>query len=75
MTINQQNSSFNIDYDTNNNNCSKSKFINEERRRLVAKLWVQSKSETEIARELHCNVSTICRDTNFLNYLNNLIKM
>ena len=40
---------------------AESKFIIEERRRLVAKLWAQSKSETEIARELHCNVSTICR--------------
>ncbi|HSF50453.1 MAG TPA: helix-turn-helix domain-containing protein [Nitrososphaeraceae archaeon] len=57
--MNKQNS--NYEYDLNNNN-SKSKFIIEERRRLVAKLWAQSKSETEIARELHCNVSTICRD-------------
>ena len=58
MTIDQQNSSFNYDFDTNNNN-SKSKFIIEERRWLVAKLWAQSKTETEIARELHCNVSTL----------------
>ena len=64
MTIEQQKSSFNIDYDTNNNN-NKSKFIIEERRRLVAKLWAQSKSETEIARELYCNVSTVCRDIDF----------
>ena len=70
MTIDQQNSKFNIDYDTNNNNGnSKSKFLIEERRRLVAKLWAQSKSETEIARELHCNVSTICRDIKFLKKL------
>ena len=62
MTINKQNSSFNFDYDANNNNNSKAKFIIEERRRWVAKLWAQSKSETEIAGELHCNVSTICRD-------------
>ena len=68
MTIDQQNSNFKLDYDTNNNN-SKSKFIIEERRRLVAKLWAQSKSETEIARELHCNVSTICRDIKFLKKL------
>jgi DNA-binding CsgD family transcriptional regulator len=27
---------------------------------LGAKLWAQSKSETEIARELYCNVSTVC---------------
>ena len=64
MTIDQQNS--NIDYNNISNNNSKSKFIIEERRRLVAKLWAQSKSETEIARELHCNVSTICRDIKFL---------
>ena len=44
-------------------------FIIEERRRLVAKLWAQSKTETEIARELHCNVSTICRDIKFLKKL------
>ena len=69
MTIDQQNSNFNYDYDTNNNNNSKSKFIIEERRRLVAKLWAQSKTETEIARELHCNVSTICRDIKFLKKL------
>jgi DNA-binding NarL/FixJ family response regulator len=68
LTIDQQNSNFN--YDTNDNNNSKSKFMIEERRRLVAKLWAQSKTETEIARELHCNVSTICRDIEFLNYLN-----
>lgn len=66
MTIDQQNSNFNFDYNANNNNNSKSKFIIEERRRLVAKLWAQSKSETEIARELHCNISTICRDIKFL---------
>jgi hypothetical protein len=70
LTIDQQNSKFNIDYDTNNNNGnSKSKFLIEERIRLVAKLWAQSKSETEIARELHCNVSTICRDIKFLKKL------
>ena len=39
------------------------------------KLWAQSKTETEIARELHCNVSNICRDIKFFNYLNNLINM
>ena len=66
MTIDQQNSSFNYDFD---NNVSKSKFLIEERRRLVAKLWAQSKTETEIARELHCNVSTICRDIKFLKKL------
>jgi DNA invertase Pin-like site-specific DNA recombinase len=38
-------------------------------RRLVAKLWAQSKSETEIARELHCNISTIYRDIKFLKKL------
>jgi DNA-binding NarL/FixJ family response regulator len=70
LTIDQQNSSFNIDYDANNNNSnSKSKFIIEERRRLVARLWAQSKSETEIARELHYNVSIICRDIKFLKKL------
>ena len=69
MTIDLKNSSFNYDYDTNNNNTSKSQFLIEERRRLVAKLWAQSKSETEIARELHCNVSTICRDIKFLKKL------
>ena len=69
MTIDQQNSNFNYEYDINNNNSSKSKFIIEERRRLVAKLWAQSKTETEIARELHCNVSTICRDIKFLKKL------
>jgi len=67
-----QNSNF--DYDFGNNN-KRSKFLIEERRRLVAKLWAQSKSETEIARELYCNVSTVCRDIKFLNYLNNLINM
>ena len=66
MTINQQNSSFNYGFDTNNN---KSKFIIEERRRLVAKLWAQSKTETDIARELHCNVSTICQDIKYLRKL------
>ena len=50
MTIDQQNSNFKLDYDTNNNN-SKSKFLFEERRRLVAKLWAQSKTETNIARD------------------------
>ena len=71
MTIDQQNSNFNfnsVDIDLNSNG-SKSKFIIEERRRLVAKLWAQSKSETEIARELQCNVSTICRDIKFLKKL------
>ena len=68
MTTDPQNSNFKLDYDTNNNN-SKSKFIIEERRRLVAKLWAQSKSETEIARELDCNVSTICRDIKYLKKL------
>ena len=70
MTIDQQNS--NCDSDNNisiNYNNSKSKFIIEERRRMVAKLWAQSKSETEIARELYCNVSTICRDIKFLKKL------
>lgn len=67
MTIDQQNSNF--DYNIDKNNSSKSKFIIEERRRLVAKLWAQSKSETEIARELQCNVSTICRDIKFLKKL------
>ena len=68
MTIDQQNSNIDYEFD-NNNNSSKSKFIIEERRRLVAKLWAQSKTETEIARELHCNVSTICRDIKFLKKL------
>ena len=36
---------------------------------MVAKLWAQSKSETDIARELHCNVNTICRDIKFLKKL------
>ena len=67
--MDQQNSSFNYDFDTNSTNSSKSKFIIEERRRLVAKLWAQAKTETEIARELHCNVSTICRDIKFLKKL------
>ena len=70
MTTDLQNSNFNHNYDTNNNNStSKSKFIIEERRRLVAKLWAQAKTETEIARELHCNVSTICRDIKYLKKL------
>jgi hypothetical protein len=67
LTINKQNSDNNF-----NDNNSKSKFIIEERRRLVAKLWAQSKTETEIAGELHCNVSTIstiCRDIKFLKKL------
>ena len=68
MTIYQQNSNIDYEFD-NNNNSRKSKFLIEERRRLVAKLWAQSKSETEIARELHCNVSTICRDIKFLKKL------
>ena len=63
------NSNFNYEFDTNSINFSKSKFIIEERRRLVARLWAQSKSETEIARELLCNVSTILRDIKFLNKL------
>ena len=67
MTVEEQNSNF--DYDFDNNNSSRSKFLIEERRRLVAKLWAQSKTETEIARELHCNVSTICRDIKFLKKL------
>jgi hypothetical protein len=68
LTIEHQNSNFNLDYDFDNNN-KKSKFLIEERRRLVAKLWAQSKSETEIARELHYNVSTVCRDIKFLKKL------
>jgi hypothetical protein len=67
LTIDLQNSNF--DYNIDNNINNKSKFLIEERRRLVAKLWAQSKSETEIARELHCNVSTICRDIKFLKKL------
>ena len=67
MTIEQQNS--NIDYEFDNNNSRKSKFLIEERRRWVAKLWAQSKTETEIAMELHCNVSTICRDIKYLKKL------
>jgi hypothetical protein len=61
----------NINNSNNNisNNSSKSKFIIEERRRWVARLWAQAKTETEIARELHCNVSTICRDIKFLKKL------
>jgi hypothetical protein len=66
LTIDQQNSNFKLDYDTNNSTNSKSKFIIEEWRRLVGRLWAQSKTETEIARELHCNVSTIYRDIKFL---------
>ena len=69
MTIEQQNSNIDYEFDNNNNNSGKSKFIIEERRRWVAKLWAQSKSETEIARELNCNVSTICRDIKFLKKL------
>ena len=70
MTINLQN--FDVNYDNNNintTNNNKSKFFIEERRRIVAKLWTQSKSTTEIARELHCNVSTICRDIKYLKKL------
>ena len=69
MTIEQQNSNIDYEFDNNKNNNSKSKFIIEERRRWVAKLWAQSKTETEIAGELHCNVSTICRDIKFLKKL------
>ena len=69
MTIEQQNSNIDYECDNNNNNSRKSKFVIEERRRWVAKLWAQSKSETEIARELHCNVSTICRDIKYLKKL------
>ena len=61
-----QNSSY---YNNNISNNSKSKFLIEERRRLVAKLWAQSKSETEIARDLYCNVSIICRDIKYLKKL------
>jgi IS30 family transposase len=68
LTIDQQNSNIDYEFD-NNNNKRKSKFLIEERRRWVAKLWAQSKSETEIARELHCNVSTICRDIKYLKKL------
>jgi DNA-binding NarL/FixJ family response regulator len=68
LTIYQQNSNIDYEFD-NNNNSRKSKFLIEERRRWVAKLWAQSKSETEIARELQCNVSTICRDIKFLKKL------
>ena len=67
MTIYQQNS--NIGYEFDNNDSRKSKFLIEERRRWVAKLWAQSKKETKIAGELHCNVSTICRDIKFLKKL------
>ena len=59
----------NFKYNNINNNNTKSKFLIEERRRIVARLWAQSKSETEIARELHCNVSTICRDIKVLKKL------
>jgi hypothetical protein len=68
LTIDLQNSKINFENDINMSNNNK-KFIIEERRRLVAKLWAQSKTETEIARELHCNVSTICRDIKFLKKL------
>ena len=67
MTIDQQNSCFN-EFDINSSN-RKSKFIIEERRLLIAKLWAQAITETEITRELHCNVSTICRDVKFLKKL------
>ena len=66
MTIEQQNSNIDYEFD-NNNNSRKSKFLIEERRRWVAKLWAQSKTETEIAGEFHCNVSTICSDIKFLS--------
>ena len=69
MTIDQQNSNFNYDYDIITTIVGNQNFIIEERRRLVANLWAQSKTETEIARELHCNVSTICRDIKFLKKL------
>ena len=68
MTIDLQNSKINFENDINMSNNNK-KFIIEERRRLVAKLWAQAKTETEIARELHCNVSTICRDIKYLKKL------
>ena len=67
MTIDQQNS--NLDYEFDNNNSRKPNFLIEERRRWVAKLWAQSKTETEIARELNYNVSTICRDIKYLKKL------
>ncbi|HJT84552.1 MAG TPA: hypothetical protein VJ697_08720 [Nitrososphaeraceae archaeon] len=38
-------------------------------KREVAKLWTQSKTEIEKSRELHCNVSTICRNIKFLKKL------
>jgi hypothetical protein len=68
LTTDLQNSNINYEFDNNNNN-RKSKFLIEERRRLVAKLWAQAKTETDIARELHCNVSTICRDIKYLKKL------
>ena len=67
MTIDKQN--FKFEENGSNNSVRKFKFLIEERRRWVTKLWAQSKTETEIARELHCNVSTICRDIKFLKKL------
>jgi hypothetical protein len=34
-------------------------------KRIVAKLWAQSKSETDITRELYWNVSTLGRDIKY----------
>jgi Holliday junction resolvase RusA-like endonuclease len=49
-----------------NKNIEKKQFLIEERRRQVTSLLAQSKTETEIAVELHVHVSTISRDVTYL---------
>src|SRR4029450_1663800 len=49
-----------------NKNKEKKQFLIEDRRRRVASLLAQSRTETEIATELQVHVSTISRDVSYL---------
>jgi Holliday junction resolvase RusA-like endonuclease len=49
-----------------NKNQERKQFLLEERRRRVISLLAQSKTETEISKELQVHVSTISRDVSYL---------
>jgi Holliday junction resolvase RusA-like endonuclease len=52
--------------DPQNKNQERKQFLLEERRRRVISLLAQSKTETEISKELQVHVSTISRDVTYL---------
>ena len=52
--------------DPQNKNQERKQFLLEERRRRVISLLAQSKTETEISKELQVHVSTISRDVSYL---------